>query len=291
MWPSYISLILSVVCDFSPCNQFFFVCTRYAVRQKKMHIVVQPTLIRYRDTFGMESSQPAAVPQESIVQSAVPVECPAPKPDDSMEIDRSAGVANVSVSQPAVGSSSAVPPPPVESIAQGADHHQPFLPPASPFDSEDAIQFLDPKDVIVAAAVQAASDDKKKKKVVVGKKRRIVCAVGGMYGTDRRASRNVLTHAKINKFLNARAEAVGSVVEGLFEHEDCVALNDLGDVRYQECVLKRAFGPFAAGECVEIVDWLPSFSTVLISKSGKISETLAFAIAPACVDVEKDLLA
>lgn len=257
-----------------------------------MHIVVQPTFLRDRDIFGMESSQPAAAPQESIVQSATPVECPAPKPDDSMEIDRSAEIANVGVVQLAVGSSPVAPPlpPPVEAIVLDANHHQPFLPPASPFNSEDAIQFLDPKDVIAAAVVEAASDDKKKK-VVVGKKRRIVCAVGGMYGTDRRASRNVLTHAKINKFLNARAEAVGSVVEGLFEHEDCVALNDLGDVRYQECVLKRAFGPFAAGECVEIVDWLPSFSTVLISKSGKISETLAFAIAPACVDVEKDLLA
>jgi hypothetical protein len=141
--------------------------------------------------------------------------------------------------------------------------------------------------------------EKKKKRAVAGK-RQVVCLVGGMYGSsaprERRpvalpaSQRPRMTHAKIDAFLQRRSETVGAVTQGLFSSQDHAVLNELGDVRHQGCTLNAPLGPFPAGKTVEIIDWLPSFSAVLLSETGKISDTIALAMGPATVGDGPSLL-
>jgi hypothetical protein len=99
----------------------------------------------------------------------------------------------------------------------------------------------------------------------------------------RPAQPKALTKTIINDMLGCRAETVGPVFGHLFEFDDCVPVNDLGDMRFGGCSILSQLGPFSPGEEVEIIDWLPSTSTILISKSAKVSETVALEMAPATV--------
>jgi hypothetical protein len=87
----------------------------------------------------------------------------------------------------------------------------------------------------------------------------------------------------IDKLAKARRISVGPAVRNLFTFEDCAVINDLGDVRFGGCVLASQMGPFAANESVKIIDWMPSVSAALLSKTAKVSDTVVLEISPASV--------
>lgn len=146
-------------------------------------------------------------------------------------------------------------------------------------------------------SVLPATEEKEKEKEVVSAqqppkkkttKRKVPFC--GMYPqADYRVTKKANTGPKrigkidINNMLEARSSSVGSVVSKLFTFEDYVVINNAGDVRFGECILLTRLGPFSDNEAVKIIDWLPSVSTMLVSKTAKISDTVAFEIAPASV--------
>jgi hypothetical protein len=183
-----------------------------------------------------------------------------------------------------------IPPASSSMVVETLAMHQSILPTLSsqPIVFLETVARKNDEKTIVPAKVKKGKKKEKKKTVQRSS--------GGMYGTIRRRassppppSKSKLTRESINIFLQGRA-ASGSTTDGLFGYKDCAALNDMGDVRYQSCVLRTQLGKFQAGESFKIVDWLPSFSTILLSKSKKISDTVALSINPASVDANDDLL-
>jgi hypothetical protein len=96
-------------------------------------------------------------------------------------------------------------------------------------------------------------------------------------------TRRTVNKSAIDDLLGFRYDTVGPAVRNLFTFEDCIVLNELGDVRYGDCVLVSQLGPYLPNEAIKIIDWISSASTVLVSKTGRVSETLALEIAPAAV--------
>lgn len=143
-----------------------------------------------------------------------------------------------------------------------------------------------------AAAVEQAEEPPKKKQRA--KKRPY--PIHGMYPPSAEQIRKAsgapkpISRTDINKLIKERFASTGSIVRGLFTFEDCAVTNDLGDVRFGNCVLVSPIGPFAVNESIRIIDWLPSISTILLSKTARVSDTVAMEIAPAAINSQIPLL-
>jgi hypothetical protein len=90
---------------------------------------------------------------------------------------------------------------------------------------------------------------------------------------------------KVSNIVDERASVVGATTGGLFSFSECISLNDFGDVRFSDCVLNVPIGPFRILEHVKIVDWLASSSTMMVSNTGRVVDSVLFAIQPASVGV------
>lgn len=61
-------------------------------------------------------------------------------------------------------------------------------------------------------------------------------------------------------------------------------INRHGDMRYENCVLNSQMGPYLPGENVAVIDWLSSANLVLMTRSGRATETVPLALmSPALV--------
>lgn len=159
----------------------------------------------------------------------------------------------------------------------------------------EAVQVAEEKreeEVKIVQQVAEKEEEKKKEEEVSppGNKRR------GVWGSSSPLAKKARTPAvpkpkkvtgrSIEKALTARAQTPGPVVRDLFTYEDSISLSDSGSVRYGECVLKAPLGPLPAMESVAIIDWIASASTLIVSKTGKIGDTLAFDIKPVAISVD-----
>jgi hypothetical protein len=90
---------------------------------------------------------------------------------------------------------------------------------------------------------------------------------------------------RVGNVVDERACLVGAHTGELFKFSECISLNDFGDVRYSDCTLNTAIGSFRPLDNVKIIDWLASSSTMMVSKTGKVVDSVLFAITPASVNV------
>lgn len=92
-----------------------------------------------------------------------------------------------------------------------------------------------------------------------------------------------LDKKRVTNMIKNRCISIGSHFRNLFTFEDSIPISDMGDVRFSECVLVSQVGELEANDSVRIIDWLPSSSTLLISKTGKISDTIFAEVSPATI--------
>jgi hypothetical protein len=141
------------------------------------------------------------------------------------------------------------------------------LPPPAVLEQQSAAQTLPP----AVAVAELATPKKKRMPPLKAPK------------TPRALIQRKVCRRDIDKMLKARFATVGPTVRSLFTFDDCAALNELGDIRFGECVLVSQMGPFGPNESIRIIDWMPSLSTVMLSKTAKVSDTVALEIMPASV--------
>lgn len=77
-----------------------------------------------------------------------------------------------------------------------------------------------------------------------------------------------------------RMVQVGCPVSHLFTYEDFIVLNDMGDLRFWDCVLKSPVGPYPSGTCIKLIDWVFSASLLLVSPTAKMSDVSVLGISP-----------
>lgn len=96
--------------------------------------------------------------------------------------------------------------------------------------------------------------------------------------------RKRITRRGIDSLVQGRHNSGNTTTCRLFRWARADVVNPFGDVRYSDCTMLCDAGPFRASDKAATVDWVGSANLLLISKSGKLDDTVAFSLVPSVLE-------